>query len=131
MSALVRHVAAVAVIAIGCPAALHLGVNISCAQAEMSPQCADAGLLLSPVILALTGVVCAFLVRGLLGFALGAVGIFLGMLILWVDMALGGDPIPFDIAQGAIATIWFGLPSVIGYSLTRAAMWTFRRVVPA
>jgi hypothetical protein len=129
--ALVRHLAAVVVIALGCPVALFAGVRVTCAQSGMSPECAQTGLLVSPIILALTGVACAFLVRGLLGFLLGAVGILLGMTILWIVLALTGDPVPLDIAQGAVATIWFGLPSVIGYSLTRVAIWMVRRVVPA
>mgnify|MGYP003342477417 CR=1 FL=1 len=59
----------------------------------------------SPALLALSGVLCAFLVRGLAGFVTGAVGIVVGMSILWVVMAVNGTPVPFDIAQGVIATI--------------------------
>lgn len=128
MSSLVRHIAAVLVIALGCPVALFAGVNITCAQQQMSASCADQGLLISPVLLALTGVVCAFLVRGLNGFLTGAAGIVLGMTLLWFVMAAAGNPVPLDIFQGLIATFWFGLPSVIGYSIARGGIWTARRL---
>jgi hypothetical protein len=129
VSPLVRHLAAALIVALGCPIALLAGVNLACAQHDtMSPQCADAGLVLSPALLALSGVLCAFLVRGLAGFVTGAVGIVVGMSILWVVMAVNGTPVPFDIAQGVIATIWFGLPSVIGYAIARTAVWTYRKL---
>ncbi len=128
MSQRARHVATVVVIALGLPVAMFTGVNLSCASGGMSPSCAGTGLLLTPLLLLVSGVVAAFLARGLVGFLLGAVGIAAGMLLLWVIAAFRGTFIPLDPAQAVIATIWFGLPSVIGYSIGRAGIWAYGRI---
>ena len=134
MSRTTRHVATVVVIALGVPVALFSGVSLSCTAGGMSPSCAGDGLLLSPLLLLVSGIIAAFLARGLVGFLLGAVGIATGMTVLWVIGAIRGTFIPLDPAQAVIATIWFGLPSMLGYTLGRAGIWTFDRItgrVPA
>ncbi len=129
MSQLARHLATVVVIALGVPIALFGGVDLSCTATGMSPSCADQGLLLTPLILLVSGVVAAFLARGLLGFMLGAVGIVIGMALLWLVAYVEGTTIPIDPAQAVVATIWFGLPSVIGYSIGRGVMWAYARLM--
>jgi hypothetical protein len=129
VSQLARHIATVVVIALGVPIALFAGVNLSCAGTGMSPQCAGEGLLLSPLLLLVSGVIAAFFARGPLGFVLGAIGIAIGMVLLWIVAAVQGTTIPIDPAQALVATIWFGLPSVIGYSVTRGVMWVVDRAL--
>ena len=128
MSRTTRHVATVVVIALGVPIALFSGVNLSCTAGGMSPSCAGDGLLLTPLLLLVSGIVAAFLARGLVGFLLGATGIATGMILLWIIGAIRGTFIPLDPAQAVIATIWFGLPSMIGYLIGRVAIWTFERI---
>ena len=128
MSRTTRHVATVVVIALGVPIALFSGVNLTCAGTGMSPTCAGNGLLLTPLVLLVSGLIAAFLARGPVGFILGAIGIAVGMLMLWIIAAIQGTYIPIDPAQAVVATIWFGLPSVLGYSIGRGAIWTFDRV---
>ena len=127
MSRTSRHVATVVVIALGVPIALF-PAKLSCVAGGMSPSCAGDGLLLSPLLLLVSGIIAAFLARGLVGFLLGAVGIAAGMLLLWGIGAVGGTFIPLDPAQAVIATIWFGLPSMLGYTMGRAGIWTFDRI---
>ncbi len=119
---LARHIATVAVIALGVPIALFAGIDLSCAATGMPPSCGGNSLLLSPLLLLVSGVIAAFLARGLVGFILGAVGIAIGMVLLWIIAVLQGTAIPPDPAQLLVLTIWFGLPSVIGYTLTRGVM---------
>ena len=128
MSRTTRHVATVVVIALGVPIALFSGVNLSCTAGGMSPSCAGDGLLLTPLLPLVSGIIAAFLARGLVGFLLGATGIATGMILLWIIGAIRGTFIPLDPAQAVIATIWFGLPSMIGYLIGRVAIWTFERV---
>ncbi len=129
MPAIARHIATVLVIAIACPLALFAGVNISCSTGGMTPQCAGNGLLLSPLILFLAGAVSALLEQRAIGFVLGAIGIALGMTLLWVIVALvRGIALPLDPVQGLIATIWFGVPPVVGWAAGRGAIWTYKRV---
>ena len=128
MSRTTRHVATVVVIALGVPIALFSGVNLSCTAGGMSPSCAGDGLLLMPLLLLVSGIIAAFLARGLVGFLLGATGIAVGMMVLWIIGAIRGTFIPLDPAQAVIATIWFGLPSMIGYMIGRLAIWAFDRV---
>jgi hypothetical protein len=127
VSQLARSIATVVVIALGVPVALFAGVNVSCAGSGMSPECAGDGMLLSPLLLLVSGIIAAFLARGWVGFLLGAVGIAAGMALLWVIAALRGTMIPIDPAQALVATVWFGLPSVIGYSIARVVMWLVGR----
>jgi hypothetical protein len=127
VSQLARAVATVAVIALGVPIALFAGVNLTCAGSGMSPSCAGDGMLLSPFLLLVTGIIAAFLARGWSGFLLGALGIVIGMALLWIIAAIRGTMIPIDPAQAVVATIWFGLPSVIGYTIARVAMWAVAR----
>lgn len=123
-----RRVATIVVIAMGVPIALFAGVNLSCTANGMSPSCAGDGLLLTPLLLLISGLIAAFLARGLIGFMLGAIGIAVGMLLLWIIAAFRGTFLPLDPAQAVLATIWFGLPSVAGYMLGRIGIWAFGKL---
>lgn len=128
MSKPARRVATIVVIAMGVPIALFAGVNLSCAADGMSPSCAGDGLLLTPLLLLVSGLIAAFLARGLVGFVLGAIGIAVGMLLLWIIAAVRGTFVPLDPAQAVLATIWFGLPSVAGYTMGRIGIWAFGKL---
>lgn len=130
MPAIARHIATVLVIALACPVALFAGVNISCsASGGLTPQCAGNGLLLSPLILFLAGAISSLLERRIIGFVLGAVGIVLGMALLWIIVAVvRGIMLPLDPVQAAIATIWFGVPPIAGWIVGRGAIWTYERI---
>ncbi len=128
MPAVARHIATVLVIALACPIALFAGVNVSCSAGGMTAQCANNGLLLSPLILLLAGMISAFLERTAIGLLLGVIGIALGMTLLWIIVALArGIMLPLDPIQGLIATIWFGLPPIIGWTIARTGLWGYGR----
>jgi hypothetical protein len=127
--AIARHIATVLVIALAIPVALFAGVNISCSAGGMTPQCAGNGLLLSPFILFLAGAISALLEQRAIGFLLGAIGIAIGMTVLWIIVAIvRGIFLPLDPIQALIATIWFGVPPIVGWVVGRGAIWTFHRV---
>ncbi|HEX9044652.1 MAG TPA: hypothetical protein VF802_06465 [Candidatus Limnocylindrales bacterium] len=130
MPAIARHLATVLVIALACPIALLAGVNISCSAGGMTAQCANNGLLLSPLILFIAGAISALLERRAIGFVLGAIGIVLGMTLLWIIVAVvRGIFLPLDPVQALIATVWFGIPPIVGWAVARGAVWTWERLV--
>lgn len=114
-----RNVAAVAIIAAGCPAALFGGALIGCASQGFSTSCAMSGLVLAPLLLFAAGLVAALLARGLAGVVVILVGVALGMTSLLVLAAVLHDPLPLDPVQGVIAWVWFITPTAVGYGLGR------------
>lgn len=131
ISSMVRNVATVLVIAVACPLALLVGVDVSCAAGGMTAQCANNGLLVAPLILIAAGIISAFLNRGFLGFVLGLLGIIVGMALIWVFAAVRGIELPLDPAEAFIATLFFGVPPIIGWSIAKVAIWTYGKLASA
>ncbi len=114
---------ALAIVAITCPAALLGGSMLSCVgTGGLSTECATRAITLTPFLLFLAGVVSGIITRGWTGLFAIFIGTVLGMTaILFLSFA-DGRPVPVDIFSGAIATIWFFGPIVIGYAAGRAGM---------
>lgn len=118
-STLARNVAAVAIVAAGCPAALFGGALIGCASQGFSASCAMSGLFLSPLLLIAAGLLAGLLARGVAGLVVLLAGVAIGMTALLVLAGLLGDPLPLDPVQGIIAWVWFITPTTVGYGLGR------------
>ncbi len=132
ISSMVRNVATVLVIAVACPLALLAGVDVSCLAGGMTAQCANNGLLVAPLILIAAGIISAFLNRGLVGFVLGLFGIIVGMGFLWVfAAAVRGTELPLDPVEAFIATLFFGVPPIIGWSIAKVAIWIYGKLASA
>jgi len=121
-STLVRNVAAVAIIAGGCPTALFGGALIGCASQGFTTSCAMSGLVLAPLLLFAAGLVAALLARGLAGLVVLLLGVALGMTSLFFLALILHDPLPLDPVQGVIAWIWFITPTTVGYGLGRVGV---------
>jgi lysylphosphatidylglycerol synthetase-like protein (DUF2156 family) len=114
---------ALAIVAIACPASLLGGTLLSCVgQGGLTTECATGAITVTPFVLFLAGVLSGIITRGWTGLFAIFIGTVLGMTaILFLSFA-DGRPVPVDLFSGAIATIWFFGPIVIGYAVGRAGM---------
>jgi hypothetical protein len=118
-SPLVRHVAAVVVIAAACPLALFGGALIGCASQGFTTSCAMSGLVVAPMLLFAAGLVAALLSPSPTGLLVVLVGVALGMTSLFVLAIILGESLPLDPVQAFIAWVWFITPTTVGYGLGR------------
>jgi hypothetical protein len=116
----IRRIVAFVAIVAACPAALFGGALAGCAAQGFSPDCALSGILISPPLLLAAGVLAGVLTRGWSGLLLVAVGVVVGMVVLYVIAVATGSVLPFDPVQGLIAAIWFLGPVAAGYGIARA-----------
>lgn len=118
---------ALAIVAIACPASLLGGSLLSCVgQGGLTADCAIRAITVTPFVLFLAGVAAGVITRGWTGLFAIFIGTVLGMTaILFLSFA-DGRPVPVDIFSGAIATVWFFGPIVIGYGVGRAGMRVWR-----
>jgi hypothetical protein len=123
----VRRVVAFLVVVAACPAALFGGALAGCAAQGFSPDCAISGILISPPLLLASGVLAGVLTGGWRGLLLVAVGVVVGMVVLYVIAVAAGNVLPFDPVQGVIATTWFLGPVAAGYGIARAGARLFGR----
>jgi hypothetical protein len=124
---LIRNIAAVAVIAVACPAALGAVAMLGCATSRgLNATCAMDGIFVSPFLLLGAGVVAALLVTG-------RAGLLAGLFVLWAGVAIGmtailafayivGNLVPIDPVAAFIAWVWFIAPTALGYGIGRGVV---------
>jgi hypothetical protein len=116
----VRDVAALVVALLACPISVFGGANLGCVgRAGFEGDCAITMVFISPMILLGGGAIAGLLTRGWTGLLVTLVGVVAGMVTILVLSNLMGRPVPPDIFTGVIATIWFSVPTIIGYSIGR------------
>ena len=121
-----RDVAAIAVAALACPLALFGGALLGCAAQGFSAACAMSAIFVSPPALIAAGLLAAALTRGWWGYVWVAVGVVIGMVLIFILTYVGGTLLPVDPATGTIATMWFLAPVSVGYLLGRGGAWFVR-----
>ncbi len=119
VEALLRRLAALAIVAVACPLALFGGALLGCAAQGLSTSCAINGVLVSPVLLLVAGLGASVLARGWVGLGFVVLGVLLGMAAIPVLASVAGNPVPIDPVQGVIATFWFMPPVLIGHGVGR------------
>lgn len=119
-----RHIAALVVVTVGCPAALFGSVVLGCGAVGYTGRCAMDSLIMSPIILLVAGIIAAILSRGWAGILAVVGGVILGMLLLFFASDAMGRPLPIDPVQAVIASIWFMVPTLFGYGVGRGVMLT-------
>ena len=122
VGALLRRLAALVIVAVACPLALFGGALLSCAAQGLSASCAINGVLVSPVLLVVAGLVASTLARGWVGLGFVILGVLVGLVAIPVVAAVAGNPVPIDPVQGVIATFWFMPPVLIGHGVGRGLM---------
>ena len=116
----VRDLIALLVAFVACPVSVFGGANVGCVgHAGFEGDCATTMVFVSPLILLAAGALAGFVTRGWTGLLVTLVGVVGGMFAILVISNLAGRPVPPDIFTGAIATVWFMVPMVIGYAIGR------------
>jgi hypothetical protein len=91
-------------------------------EGGLTAECAVRAITVTPFILFLAGLVAGVITRGWTGLFAIFIGTVLGMVaILFLSFA-DGRPVPVDVFSGAIATVWFFGPIVIGYAAGRVTV---------
>jgi hypothetical protein len=122
---LLRDVLALAIAAFACPLAVFGGANLGCVGQGFNGECAMAAVFISPIVLLIGGGAAGLVTRGWTGLLVVFVGVVIGMTaILLLSFGIG-QPVPVGPIEGAIATIWFTTPVVIGYGMGRLAWRLF------
>ena len=121
-----RDLIAFLVIVVACPAAVFGGSNLGCVgSASFNGDCALNAIFISPVLLLVAGTIAGIATRGWTGLLIVLVGTVVGMFsILFLSFA-AGRPVPVGPIEGAIATIFFAGPIVIGYGIGRVIVRLF------
>jgi hypothetical protein len=114
-----RDIAALALVAVACPAALFGGALLGCAAQGLTASCALNGVLVSPILLLAAGAAAGLLTNGWPGLGFVAAGVVFGMVAIPLLASAAGNPVPIDPVQGVIAMIWFMPPVALGYGITR------------
>ena len=123
---IIRDIAVIVVAAIACPLALFGGALAGCATQGFNATCAMSGVFISPPILIITGLIAAALTRGVWGYIWTAIGVLIGMVLIYGLTWVGGTTLPFDPITGMIATMWFLAPVSLGYLFGRFLAWFIR-----
>ncbi len=116
---MIRDMAALFLVAVACPAALFGGALLSCATQGLTAECALNGILVSPIILLLAGILAGILTSGWPGLGFVVVGALLGLVTIPLLASSVGNPVPIDPVQGVMALFWFLPPVVLGYGIGR------------
>jgi hypothetical protein len=114
-----RDLIAFLVVASSYPIAVFGGRMLGCVAQGFNAQCATSAVAISPAILVAAGVVAGVATCGWTGLFVGFVGSLAGMSVILVLSFGIGQPVPVDPVSGLMAMIWFGLPSLVGYSVGR------------
>jgi hypothetical protein len=106
------------------PLSVFGGTNIACVGQGLSQECSYVGLLLSPMLLMVAGVVAGLITSGWTGLFVVGTGQIAGQVVILVAAYLSGRPdaVVLDWFSAITATIFFGAPIAIGYGLARGAM---------
>jgi hypothetical protein len=121
-----RDLGSIVVAAIACPLALFGGAMLGCATQGFNATCAMSAIFVAPPVLILAGLVTAGLTRGLWGYIWVALGVVIGMFLIFLATLIGGKLLPVDPVTGVIATLWFLAPVTVGYLLGRGGAWFIR-----
>lgn len=116
----VRDLIALVVAFVACPVSVFGGANVGCVgHAGFEGGCAATMVFVSPLILLAAGAIAGLVTRGWTGLFATLVGVAGGMFAILLISNFVGRPVPPDIFTGAIATVWFMVPMVIGYAIGR------------
>ncbi len=121
---------ALLVILFAVPLSVFGGTNLACVGQGFSSSCALDAVVISPVLLAVAGVVAGLITRGWTGLFVVGVGQILGQFLILLFSYQVGRPVPVDPFSAIIATVWFGAPIAIGYGIARGAVWLAGRRKP-
>lgn len=114
-----RDLIAFLVVVSSYPIAVFGGKMLGCVAQGFSTRCATSAVAISPAILLAAGVVAGLVTCGWTGLLVGLVASLAGMSVILVLSFGIGQPVPLDPVSGLMAMIWFGLPSLLGYSIGR------------
>jgi hypothetical protein len=125
---LLRDIVAFVLVAVACPVAVFGGSAAGCIGASgFVSECALNGVWIAPLMLVAAGLIAGLVTRGWTGLFIVFVACVTGMVGILVISFGVGRPVPVDLFSGAIATVWFLAPLVIGYGAGRAVMYLRRR----
>ena len=120
LPSMARDLIALVVAFVACPIAVFGGANVGCVgNTGLEGSCAVTMVFMSPLILLAAGVIAGLATRGWTGLFVTLVGVVLGMIAILAISNFAGRPVPPDIITGAVATIWFAGPVVLGYGIGR------------
>jgi hypothetical protein len=123
---LARDLIALVVAFVACPVSVFGGANVGCVgRSGFEGDCAVTMVFISPLILLAGGAVAGLATRGWTGLLATLVGVVGGMSAILVISNFAGRPVPPDIFTGAVATVWFMVPMVIGYAIGRVVARLF------
>jgi lysylphosphatidylglycerol synthetase-like protein (DUF2156 family) len=101
------------------PLSVFGGANIGCVGQGLSQSCATQAVLISPLLLMVAGLVAGLITSGWTGLLVVGFGQIAGQVVIVAMSYLAGRPVPIDLFNAIIATLWFGIPIAIGYGLAR------------
>ena len=117
---LMRDIIALVVAALACPISVFGGANLGCVgRASFEGDCASTMVGVSPLILIGAGIIAGVSSRGWTGLFVTLVGVATGMFVILAISNVVGRPVPPDLFTGVVATIWFSVPTMIGYGIGR------------
>lgn len=114
-----RDLIAFLVVVSAYPIAVFGGKMLGCIAQGFNARCATSAVAISPLILVAAGVVAGLATCGWTGLFVGLVASLVGMGVILVLSFGIGQPVPVDPVSGLMVIIWFGLPSLTGYSIGR------------
>ena len=122
----VRDLVALVVAFVACPVSVFGGANLGCVGSPgFEGDCAMTMVFVSPLILIAAGLIAGVVTSGWTGLLWTLVGVVGGMVAILAISNLAGRPVPPDIFTGVVATIWFSVPTVIGYAIGRVVSRLF------
>ena len=127
---LLRDWIALVIILFAVPLSVLGGTNLACVGQGFSSSCALDAVVISPVLLAISGVIAGLITRGWTGLFVVGVGQILGQFLILLLAYQVGRPVPVDPFSAIIATVWFGAPIAIGYGIARGVVWAVSRRKP-
>ena len=124
--AMMRDLLALVVVVLACPVAVFGGANLGCVgSAAFNGSCALTVIFVSPLILLVGGAIAGISSRGWTGLLVSLVGMVIGMFLILGLSFLAGKPVPVDIFTGVVATLFFGIPIMVGYAIGRVIVRLF------
>ena len=124
--AMMRDLLALVVVVLACPIAVFGGANLGCVgSAAFNGSCALTVIFVSPLILLVGGAIAGISSRGWTGLLVSLVGMVIGMFLILGLSFLAGKPVPVDIFTGVVATLFFGIPIMVGYAIGRVIVRLF------
>ncbi len=108
------------VAALACPVAVFGGANLGCVgHTDFTGSCALTVIFVSPLVLFIGGALAGIATRGWTGLLATLVGMVIGMTAILLLSQAAGQPVPLDPFSAAVASVFFGIPIVVGYGAGR------------